>query len=479
VAAAGALLLARASWTADGGTRLSPIDAAWNGNARMELVLQIVNGDGPAARDRRKVFGRAGGRIGRAVDCEWVLPSPYISRHHATVTHAGNTFYIESMGENGVALNDPAQMLAKFERHALKHGDRLFIDEMEIAVQLAGVGLTTGAPVAIPELADPSGTFELHADDLGPLNRLLADASSGVLSETGEHRIAWNNSSSLADHFTPPRVEQSSGGSASLPVAEDWDFSPSDMPPVQEALNRRAAQSETQIAGDVASAPVLSRPTIEGPLAPVPSRPALEGSPAPVLSRPGIEGTADKVPPTAQSPSPPIAATDLILSLLQGLIDERQTRAQVAAELRLRAFPLTPTEPNPLRHAVNAQDAMRLMFSSPDITRMSAAQAIADAFEELRAHQLATCSAIQIAFQSMLSRFDPQALEELFERRLKNAGVLPIGSRFRYWQLYIELFEQLASDPDGGFQKLFGEAFAGAYESHLTTLKGRRTGTSA
>jgi type VI secretion system FHA domain protein len=163
-------------------------------------------------------------------------------------------------------------------------------------------------------------------------------------------------------------------------------------------------------------------------------------------------------------------------SMLQGLIDERQSRARMAAELRLRSLPVAPSNPNPLHHSVNADDALRLLAPSPEAGRMTGAQAVTDALDEIRAHQLATSAAIQAAFRSMLSCFEPQALEARFDRRLKHAGVLPIGSKFRYWQLYVELFEELASGSDSGFQKLFGEAFAEAYAENLsqhTALKGR------
>src|SRR5262245_20837537 len=104
----------------------------------MNLILEVV---GRSARDlgegRRKVFGTEGGRIGRAPDCDWVLANPYISRHHATVCCIDGVFYIESMGENGVALNSAQAMLPQSERRALKSGDRLFIDEYEISVSLA------------------------------------------------------------------------------------------------------------------------------------------------------------------------------------------------------------------------------------------------------------------------------------------------------------------------------------------------------
>jgi len=429
----------------------------------MDLVLQIVNDGGVAAapeRKRRMVFGRAGGRIGRASDCEWVLPNPYVSRHHATVSHADGTFYIESAGENGVALNDPAHVLARFERHALSHGDRLFIDELQVSVEISAAGMDSSAPGTIPELhTDAAGPLDPAAEDLDPLRRLLSNASPASLADTAAGRVAWNNSSSLADHFSPPRLEQPArpeafvradaeqpawpGSSArpdqlvhpepALPVAEDWDYThtPFDHPE-KEPLS--------------AAAPVL-----EPPVAPSVAAKMESGEPPP----------------------------DFVRSMLQGLIDERQARAQMAAQLRLRNLPGGPSDQNPLRYAVNAQEAIRLLFGPPDAGRLSAAQAITDALEEVHAHHLATCSAIQAAFQSMLSRFDPEALEARFERRLKNAGVLPIGSRFRYWPLYVEFFEQLAAGHDGGFQQLFGEAFAGAYDNQLNALKGRRAGATA
>ena len=103
----------------------------------MNLVLELTGNTPSPDAVRRKVFGTDGGRIGRAVDCDWVFASPYISRHHATVRFAEGTFYIESTGENGVALNSPDAMLPQAERRALKNGDRLFIDEYEISVVLA------------------------------------------------------------------------------------------------------------------------------------------------------------------------------------------------------------------------------------------------------------------------------------------------------------------------------------------------------
>src|SRR5688572_16019658 len=104
----------------------------------MSLVLEIVNPPStPTGGDLRKVFGAQGGRIGRAPECDWVLASPYISRHHATVSFTGGTYFIEGTGENGVAINDAHALLQPREHRELRNGDILFIDEFEIRVVLS------------------------------------------------------------------------------------------------------------------------------------------------------------------------------------------------------------------------------------------------------------------------------------------------------------------------------------------------------
>lgn len=104
----------------------------------MNLILEVIScGAQSAHSEPRKVFGIEGGHIGRSPDCDWVLPSPFISRHHATVCCVDDVFYIVSTGQNGVALNDAAAMLSRFEHQALKSGDRLFIDDYEVTVEIS------------------------------------------------------------------------------------------------------------------------------------------------------------------------------------------------------------------------------------------------------------------------------------------------------------------------------------------------------
>lgn len=140
----------------------------------MNLILEVVSPNGHSLGPaRRKVFGPQGGRIGRASDCDWVLTDPYISRHHATVRCIGNTYYIESTGENGVAISTPQAMIPQRERRPLKNGDRLFVDEYEIAVTIAAAAVSE--PLA--------GGLMGFTPSVDPLADLAATARAPVLAD--------------------------------------------------------------------------------------------------------------------------------------------------------------------------------------------------------------------------------------------------------------------------------------------------------
>jgi type VI secretion system protein ImpI len=89
----------------------------------------------------------------------------------------------------------------------------------------------------------------------------------------------------------------------------------------------------------------------------------------------------------------------------------------------------------------------------------------------MRRHQLATLAGMRAGFESLLARFDPETLQQRFDRHLKRGGFLQVGAKLRYWDLYAEMFEDLAADPNGTFQRMFGEAFADAYEKQLEALQ--------
>src|SRR5438105_2758957 len=74
-------------------------------------------------------------------------------------------------------------------------------------------------------------------------------------------------------------------------------------------------------------------------------------------------------------------------------------------------------------------------------------------------------------FRSMLASFDPDALEQKFERFAKRGGLLGGATKQRYWELYRDIFQEMAGDADDSFRTLFGKAFGEGYERQARLLK--------
>jgi predicted component of type VI protein secretion system len=70
----------------------------------------------------------------------------------------------------------------------------------------------------------------------------------------------------------------------------------------------------------------------------------------------------------------------------------------------------------------------------------------------------------------MLAKLHPDHLEELFDRKLKRTALLSVGRQSKFWDLYREQFEDIESDVEAHFQRLFGEEFAKAYNEQLQRL---------
>jgi type VI secretion system FHA domain protein len=447
----------------------------------MNLILEVV---GRNARDlgegRRKVFGTEGGRIGRAPDCDWVLANPYISRHHATVCCINGIFYIESMGENGVALNNAQAMLPQLERRALKSGDRLFIDEYEITV-----GLSSGPqdmqqsllqtppppknPVIDPFFADspapprrPVDPLQ-PAEDLDPLKRLMV-RNAPTQPTSPKREAAWNHTDGISDHFTPPPVPPREPA-----IPENWDqtnftrspkLTPGPQivrpPPPPPAPVVREREQQPSAPAVVAPPPPPPRPQT--------SAPAGTFDVAAFLRNAGVE--PESVPPE-------MAATlGLILrTVVQGVVEVLRARAEFRNQFRLPVTRVQMSENNPLKFAVNAEDALSSLLRRRNAGYLGPLEAFEDAFNDIRFHQLAVLAGMRAGFEGVMSRFEPQKLQQEFDKRLKRGALLSVASKLRYWDLYTDLFEEMASDPDTTFRRLFGEEFAMAYERQLEELK--------
>ena len=125
----------------------------------MLLALSIISGQsGELGATAYKVFDEHGGSIGRIAGNDWVLPDPqnFVSSRHARVSAVGGTFYLEDTSSNGTFINAPDRAASREAPQPLSDGDRLYIGDYEIIVQIipdepqppSALGLGTVDPLA-------------------------------------------------------------------------------------------------------------------------------------------------------------------------------------------------------------------------------------------------------------------------------------------------------------------------------------------
>ena len=116
----------------------------------MLLALSVI---GPQAQALGgagyKIFDVRGGCIGRIEGNDWVLPDAerLVSSRHAWVRCVRDAFFLEDVSTNGTAINGPQSTIARGQLHPLQDGDRLYIGDYEILVQVLPEAVAP-APVA-------------------------------------------------------------------------------------------------------------------------------------------------------------------------------------------------------------------------------------------------------------------------------------------------------------------------------------------
>ncbi|MGW8342070.1 peptide-binding protein [Xanthomonas axonopodis pv. khayae] len=432
-----------------------------------QLILTV--GGAQAAQfgaSAQKRFAGTGGSIGRSDESDWVLAAPGVSRTHAVVRFLNGMYFIEDRSTNGMSLNGTA--LTRADPSALSDGDRLQLDSFQIHVQVQSLAAApTPAPAfdPLPDAMDdrtqvapppstrraPSATACLDLLEFGtpPSARPAVDALlddlllSGAPGELDPLRLldpspapardaspsAWNQSNASHDHFRPPA---SPDARATLP--ENWDMTLGDF------------------------APPAPLPALAPMAAPV----ASPFAPPAAVSVATAPSAATTVPPELDR---------IFAIVVDGVMDVLRARAEIKNTFRLPVTVIQRSENNPLKFAATAEDALQKLLAPPSASFLSGVPAFEDAFDDIRCHQMAMLAGMRAAFDAMLFHFSPDRLEQEADAGGKRLG---FGGKGRYWERYRDNFEQLRSDPDDCFRRLFGDEFARAYEAQLASLKSAR-----
>ena len=481
----------------------------------MTLTLEVV---GPEADKlgaaSRKVFHAAGGTIGRLPDNSWVLPDPYVSSRHAVIRFANGVFYIEDISTNGIFINSPDNGLVRGTPYALKSGDWILIEPYEIRVVLT-VEPQKAAPSPFDDPFRPAASHVSESPNREPERRMpspldiIPDSGESELdplklidggppARSGVPRVppALNLDAAPVWHdpMEPPRPvrpvppARDAAGGAEIP--ENWfDDTNLGKAPLPSARPEPGGGSSRREPSGVARRPRAPVPPPPVPAPPVPSSPVREEirRPSPPPAAPPAREGADLAAILAGAglsgvPVSPDAAENLgriLRVVIAGVMDMLRARQQTKSALGLDPTIFQRAENNPLKFSADVEDALHNLLVKRSAAFLGPVDAFEDAFDDVRQHQLAMLHGIRAAFTAMLAQFDPDRLQQDFDRQLKKGALVSVPAKLRYWDLYRETFQEMVKDPETAFRQLFGDEFAAAYEEQLNRIKERhRDGSS-
>lgn len=442
--------------------------------------------------------------IGRASDNSWVLPSQdkFVSKHHATIEYRDNAYYVTDNSANGVFILPSEVPLGRGNSTRLRDGDQLGIGEYQVLVSLTADEFLSSGRAADSPFDSPKNT-DLEQDpfmDLGtdPIASLI-DESDGLLDNFSLPEEAVDS-----DLFAP-----SSPSSPKKGFATESDH----VPQLDEAFSPARGAEEAppplseipEMPGDSAQADFLPENWFEenAPESLVmPPKPVRKPAPA----APGVTAAASQpssITPTDNAQSEPdqviiqrfcqgagihdelaqkltpetfYTIGKMLRIAIHGAMDVLLARTKIKSEMRLDVTTISAEENNPIKFSINANEALALLLENEEHSGyMESVRALEEAFDDIRAHQMAVIAGMQTALQSILKRFDPERLETRLQKQSPISASIPVHKQAKLWSQFEQLYEDIETEAQDDFNRLFGHAFASAYEEQVKQLKAGRS----
>lgn len=388
----------------------------------MELVFDMVSAQQfVPGLISSKTFKQAGGVIGRAEDCDWVIPDRkrVLSSRHAEVSYRDGAFYLTDTSSNGIQLKDTGASLDKGRAQRIEHGSVYCLGDFEIRARLIQDPASFEGDIGRPQPAGsiiPDDAFL----DLDPLTAL--DQQERVYAEVDD----------LTAVLAPARAQ-----------AQQRDYAQID-------------EENLQI------------PELVMPTAAAQPKAALEPERLPpnFWARFG-EALGVSLDDLDEEACQALAlkAASLLKQSVGGLQQALRTRGELKNEMRLSLTTVQSAGNNPLKHSIDSGEALTLLLRSGKAGQLPSEQAVGRAFRDLQAHQVAMLAASRATVKGMLEQLSPDQLALRFEQDNKPI-IATAGSR---WRAYKRLHLAMQRDDDWS-ERLFARDFAQAYEEQVRLI---------
>ena len=387
----------------------------------MTLQLEIVSEHRDIVGDDAvRVFRDQGGTIGRSLQNDWILPDPdrFISGRHATIDFKGGAYYLADTSSNGVYINGDCEPLGKGNPRRLFNGDIIRFGDFVI-----NVAVDEGESIVMPldEPASPVTDNSGSMVDIDPLKTgmLLLDEEAltgddefqsalfGSQTQTGVAEPAKNDPEPVKPVHVPAPL-----GEADLVAADLIDSFLDGL-----GINRAELHPSTDLGEIMQNAGEVLREFVEG-------------------------------------------TTQLLAS-----------RANLKNAFRLDQTTVLPRHNNPMKLSANTKDSIKQLLVGREGEYLGPRDAVREVCRDLLFHQDAFLDGMNSAFLEFADRFDPEELQEGFDRTLGTGFLSKFTSKSKYWDLFGDLYPILTEKGGGRFPQMYAEEFVRAYERQIAEYK--------
>jgi len=356
-----------------------------------------------------------GGTIGRSLQNDWILPDPdrYISGRHATIDYKGGMYYLADTSSNGVYMNGEVEPIGRGNPRRLFDGDRMRMGDFEFEIEI-DKGESLVMPLDPKPSVAPDHIEQFVDEDVIETGMQLLDESE----ITGDDEFQ-----SVLFGKAPKKVEPKN---EPKPEVE-----------VRSANDESADQSLDVTAEDLFDS-------------------FLDGL--------GISRV--ELHPSVNRPEMMMSAGLVLREFVEGTISLLASRANLKNAFRLDQTTVLPRQNNPMKFSDNTNDLIKQLLVGDEGEYLGARDAVREANRDLINHQNAFLDAMNSAFIEFADRFDPDELQEGFDRTL-NSKLFGFLNKSKYWNLYQDLYPIMTEKGGGRFPQMFGEEFVKAYERQV------------
>ncbi|HEX6019871.1 MAG TPA: type VI secretion system-associated FHA domain protein TagH [Burkholderiaceae bacterium] len=164
----------------------------------------------------------------------------------------------------------------------------------------------------------------------------------------------------------------------------------------------------------------------------------------------------------------------LLRAMTRGTLELLTARLVAKRELGAAATQLRARENNPLKFSPDVDAALAHLLGPSEPGFLEPQAAVDEAFDDLRAHQVALLAGMRAALDTVMSRFDPAALEHRLAPGGAFENLIPANRRAKLWSAYGEEYVRIVGEIEEDFDALLGPAFLKAYQAQLEALAADR-----